>query len=283
MSIRTLNPEARQAVSTILTRTGHALTLDDIPAIIEIQAISERISAPGSITRDDVALPYILGNVMLYPPCLGAIRWYEEYAERWFSSTPMWADIMLAWIMSIRDPRDELWSIITRRQARKIVKAWWKDLSCTYEELLEATKAILPKDDDSYIELPKRIDHVWLTEAVERIAEKVEEPSVCLGLIMEAAEAANSGDGNLGDGSFIAFLMREFGKDEDYWYWHASGDHINSCVRDFNRRCEENAESQRKAAVNAGQPAPIVSTQKTTDLIARRNMVNRLRVKWETT
>jgi hypothetical protein len=236
----------RDAVSKLLTETGHQLNLDDVDDILRLELPAAKIETPDDAAECDMlAMPAVCGNVVFLPPTMGKGKWYDECALEWFDDDPALCDVALGFVLCADQTQAAVWDLADPAAAREKIEAWWRTLACTPDAFATAIARVMP--DRGY-------------------------------------DSPDSG--NVFYGPTCGLLAHEYGNTPAHWFYEVEFPIVLTMVDDYMRRMEDEAQAARKAQMkgagarkpNAPAPRPSMRWQK-----QFRETLNEIREKWQKT
>lgn len=140
-----MNLAAKLDVKRLLEETGHALTVDDIDDVVELNRLGEEMAHPARSERfDPVGIPERVGNCMLYPPTVGVIEWLSDIALPLAEGAATDAEVVGYALSNIATP-EALWALQSRSEVVSAIKRWSRKLNATPKELSRAIHKLMPQ------------------------------------------------------------------------------------------------------------------------------------------
>ena len=139
-----LHDMTKRSMQKLSKETNHQITIDDFEDIFALNLIADKVLTP-HVGSDDMAIlniPIKCGNAYLSRPKLGAALWVKERLCDWFSDEPDMIDIGSVYCLSMGDNPQKLWEIETKKECRKILRKWWRGLTCTDDELQSTLESL---------------------------------------------------------------------------------------------------------------------------------------------
>lgn len=203
-----LHPRARADVLNLLQTTGHSLTPDDWGVLTRLNDLAERLSNPTDpAERAVLQLPTYVGDVCLRQPSLGKLKWYEDYAGRWWTGNDALQDMAIGYVCSVENTEEALHGLTDQSTAEKTILRWWRHLKAPPDDYMHALARVLPT--------PEHVD--------------------------------GDNDHENQYGPTIALLVREYGNSADYWMYEAPWSLAKAMLQDYNARIENEYAAWRKA------------------------------------
>jgi hypothetical protein len=121
-----LHMQTRVHLLELQSQTGHALGVDDLDDVLELDRLWHKITADDRAERNAVySCPIRCGAVMFYPPTLGGWLWLEAHAD-WFP-TQLLAEGAAALVCACGRDIERLEGLDSpgraRREVRRLIKA----------------------------------------------------------------------------------------------------------------------------------------------------------------
>ena len=198
-----MNFETKRRVSEMLARTGHALSVEDLDGLIELDRLAEKMCGPEGIGAEVLARPVFLSGAPCWPLTLAHSQYQQEALAQWLASEDEFS-VALLWLTTQERITTELWE---ERHARRCISAFarrcpWNEIDCqTVFALRYRVKADAAPADDSQIDQTGRV---------------------------------------------LMLLVREYGRDVDFWRYQAPLEYIDAAIADWNNRQAEQAEQFRR-------------------------------------
>lgn len=197
--MKQLHKKTQIEVEKLLNDTGHTLTLDDIPAILELDELSHRITGSVGEYAAIHRWPVKAGKLLLRPLSLSKIAWYNQCGAKWFADDPETLICLLAFLLSVENDESYMWSLVDPDTARDSIQEWVTGVDATPAELESSIASIIDTG-----------------EKHESVDNKV-------------------GD----DGPLVALLCKEYGSSPDHWIHKESITVIRAMLNDYTRRMNE--------------------------------------------
>lgn len=214
-----MNLAARNDLEKLLSETGHALCLNDIDDVVELNRLADLVTDPA--TQDNkiaASYPIPCGGTLFYRPTIRILQWMTDNVFEWFANDQSMLGLSIAYCLSVGNCSNILFVYENKRQMAKAVKKWASTLDCTAGEIISVLSELLPIDntDDSSKGTPQ-----W--------------------------------------GPVISMLCREYGCSPDYWLNECSVDKIDMLCKDHAKLMNEKImqfNSQNAGAKLAPLPSP---------------------------
>jgi hypothetical protein len=203
-----LHKKTQIEIQRLIDATGHALTLDDIPAILELNEVANRITGESGEYADIHAWPVKCGGTLLKPLTVGKLAWYNKRGLQWFADDAQTITTLLAFILAAENDESSLWQYADAESAKAAIDEWEKTIDATPAQIVSAIESLTA---------PLRST----------------EPD---------------GENTHGDGPLISLLCREYGNTPDYWLYRASINVIRALIEDHNRRINQEIQSHNRRA-----------------------------------
>ena len=139
-----LNLQAKMDVEAMLKAAGRALSLADLPDIIELNTAAHNVSNPDADSSVALSLlPVTIGNLTLYPPKLAGLVWFDEHLD-WWSESQVIADLALADVCAGENQVERIKPLNQIDETLAQLRAWGKTVNASIIEISHALAKFLP-------------------------------------------------------------------------------------------------------------------------------------------
>lgn len=263
----------RQELQKLLNETSHALNLQDIAQIVELDGYARAVRNNG-VSGDSVsfyAWPVLCGGTAFHAPTIGKeIYWQEQIAEH---IPEKWQGPAYLWLLASESVPDQ-----RGKEIVKAVRKWARHATLTGEEVEEvhakyAGADSAPLDAVALLECAAR-------EFVQNADTWAEAPDSELRHMVEAwARSKQGGSIERDYGAVIALLVREFHQTPSYWL-NAPEEEIRLMLDDWTQRQEAKAATYRASKAGRKNPLPPTPSPKIKALKQFRLCKERIRATW---
>lgn len=167
-----MNPLAETAIRQMIADGFSPAVPDDLPDLIDLDRLGD-IVTQGSPSREwlDLLEPEVhVGGKVLRRMSIGARDFFNERPDRWFDGDEEWFMRSLFYCLAEGHNPAALWAHQDARQWRKHLRAWFRDVDCSWRAALGAVDRFLAQEKAADGELVKvraaRPDHGWLVEVL---------------------------------------------------------------------------------------------------------------------
>ena len=242
--MKKLHQKTSVEVQSLLNETGHELTLDDIPSVLELDDLSHLVTGTRGAIAGMYRWPVKCGKLLLRPLTLGKRAWYNDRAREWFADDDETLITLLAFLLSYENSEDYINSLGDAQTAIDTINEWQKTVDCTVEELQAGVSDMINIGDDN-----------------------------------GKADNKTSGDGPL-----IAMLCREYGSSPEYWIHKESINVIRALCDDYTRKMNAEIRKHNanipKSGKGKGKATPPLKTPSMGAGLKFRQKIEELRERW---
>jgi len=239
--MKKLQLKTQKEVQGLLTETGHVLTLDDIPDILELDEYARRVTSKGGDYSDVYSWPILCGSLILRPLTLGKMAWFNQCAMKWFEDEQSTITAVLAFLLSVENSEQFIWTLGDRNQAKAAIEEWQKMVDATESEMASAIEKLVSFNDQ---------------------------------------DGSAQGDGvDSDDGPLIGLLCREYGQSPKYWLYEESVNVIRALIDDHVAQINREIHASNRMSKGRGV-APIKTPSMDATLKFRKKIVE-IRERWE--
>jgi len=197
-----------QDVARMLKKTNHAVVVEDFESILKLNDLAYKYTDPGSDASANIlCVPRRVGNTMLFPLTLGAIKWIQDKAMVWFGNNPLFCNLAIGYALENARQPEALWDVSDRKTCIKTITKFWCRCGFSLKELEVALVDLLDVGDDS----------------------------------------DGSDNSELNYGPIIALLCSEYGQSPSHWLWDVPHDLVTSLLNEKERNIRADWESARAA------------------------------------
>lgn len=211
---KTLTKYAEVEIRKLCEQTSHKITLEDFNDLTKLNDLCAAVLDNSAEHNDVIDMPVRVGPYRIHKPTIGALEWFGEYAEKWFSDNGYLLDCALAYVLTLSDLPGDLWELEDKKTAYRRIKRWMRKLDITHEELQAQLISVLGVSDK------------------------------------DGQGKDKAGDA----GKLVAMLCREYGHTVEYWLWEAPVSIITLFANDYISRIEAENDAARAAATGLNKP-----------------------------
>jgi len=133
-----LHTKTQIEVQNLLNDSGHVLTLADIPDILELDQLAQKVTGDSGDYADLYKWPVKCGNLLFRPMTLGKLAWYNSRARDWFDDDIQTLSTVLAFLLSTDNDESFVWGLNDPESAKATIEEWEKTVDITPQELAGA-------------------------------------------------------------------------------------------------------------------------------------------------
>lgn len=264
-----MNLAAKLDVKKLLDETNHALTVEDVDDIVELNRLGELVTNPaGEHNLLALSMPIECGGYMFWRPSAGMIRWIRDVGSKWFADDPVQSEMFIACCLTFRNGLDVVSKKMpSMKKARRYVAKWCKDISANYIEIMSVISELMPQSNDR----DALIGRIYsASDESEREGLKALFPAA----FEERVQTSDK------YGQMVCMLCKEYNEDPDFWTWTASPQEVDVFCGDYVARLNSKIEA-RNAGREAGKRSAPIPTPKMEYYKQYSAQLKRMREKWQ--